>query len=62
MDINNVQDLKAYAYDLLVRIQATQKELEAVNQQIAKQSQPAPVQPQVETPKVETPAEEVKTN
>ena len=53
MDINNISECKAYAYDLLVRIEATQKELQAVNQQIVKLSQPAPVQPQVETPAVE---------
>lgn len=53
MDINNIQELKAYAYDL-------QKELQAVNQQIVKLYQPAPVQPQVETPKVEEVKEETK--
>ena len=31
MDINNISECKAYAYDLLVRIEATQKELQAVN-------------------------------
>jgi hypothetical protein len=60
MDINNIQELKAYAYDLLVKSEGIQKELQAVNQQIVKLSQPAPVQPQVETPKVEEVKEETK--
>ena len=60
MDINNIQELKAYAYDLLVKLEGIQKELQAVNQQIVKLSQPAPVQPQVETPKVEEVKEETK--
>ena len=60
LDINNISECKAYAYDLLVRIEATQKELQAVNQQIVKLSQPtqtAPKPAEVE----ETKVAEVKT-
>lgn len=40
MDINNIQELKAYAYDLISRTEAWQRELQAVNQQIAKLTTP----------------------
>lgn len=53
LDTNNLTEMQAYAYRILVQVEQLQKELQIVNQQIVKLSQPAPVQPKVETPQVE---------
>lgn len=51
LETMTITELKALAYDLLAQSQVTQSNLQAVNQMIAKKSQP--IEPAAE----ETPAE-----
>lgn len=50
IDTMTITELKALAYDLLASIEASQRNLQVVNQEIAKKSQPA-VEPMKEDKK-----------
>ena len=49
----SIQELKAMAYDQLLISETAVNTLKMINQERARQQQPAPVQPKVETPVVE---------
>ena len=57
----DIKELKSMAYDQLVISEQSAVNLKVINEEIKRQqSQPAPVQPQVETPAVEEVKEETK--
>lgn len=50
IDINTItlEQAKAYAYDVLVRIETEQKNLQILNQVIAQKSRPETIEPEQE--------------